>query len=109
MRSRPVALCFGPGHVLVYANRAFVDAFGDACVGMPAREALVDLPGRTFALLDAVLQRGRPLACWITRDGEEWRLTAAPRVDPETREVYGVTFHLRARTDLPVLADREGA
>ena len=46
---------------------------------------------------------GRPLARWIRRDDEDWRLTAAPRVDPETAETYGVAFHLRARSDMPIL------
>ena len=29
-------------------------------------------------------------------------MTAAPRADPETGQVYGVSFHLRERSDLPV-------
>ena len=33
--------------------------------------------------------------------GADWRLTAAPRVDP-AGDVYGVSFHLRAKSDLPV-------
>jgi len=29
-----------------------------------------------------------------------------PRLDFETNETYGVSFHLRARSDLPILARR---
>ena len=28
-----------------------------------------------------------------------------PQFDPETQEPYGVAFHLRARSDLPVVLD----
>ena len=101
---RPAGMCRGPGHIVVYGNPAFVAAFGAAAVGMPAREGIVDLPPAAFTLLDAVLSRGKPLARWIKISGEEWRLTVAPRIDP-TGDVYGVSFHLRARSDLPVVAD----
>src|SRR2546423_11479472 len=107
--ARPAAFCFGTGHVVMHGNAAFRAAFGERAVGLPAREVLLDLPSEAFDLLDAVLAGGRPLARWIRRGREEWRLTAAPRVDPETNEVYGVLFHLRARSDLPVVvrsADR---
>ena len=69
---------------------------------MPAREGLVDLPPAAFALLDVVLARGKPLARWIHFAGGDWRLTAAPRIDPGG-DVYGVSFHLRARSDVPVV------
>ena len=104
-RTRPAGLCAGTGHIVVYGNPAFVSAFGEQSVGLPAREGLVGLPAEAFALLDAVLRGGRPLARWITREGDDWRLTAMPRFDPETQEPYGVAFHLRARSDLPVLLD----
>ena len=103
--TRPAGLCSGPGHVVVYGNPAFVTAFGAGSVGLPAREGMLGLPAEAFALLDAVLREGRPLARWVARDGEEWRLTAMPRFDPETQEAYGVAFHLRARSDLPVVLD----
>jgi hypothetical protein len=70
---------------------------------MPAREVMLDLPDEAFALFDAVLADGRPWARWICCDGQDWRLTATPRRDPSTDEVYGVAFHLRARSDLPVV------
>jgi hypothetical protein len=104
--TRPAGLCAGPAHVVVYGNPAFVAAFGAGSVGLPAREGMLGLPGEGFALLDAVLRDGRPLALWLMRDGEDWRLTAMPRFDPETQEPYGVAFHLRARSDLPVVLDR---
>ena len=100
---RPAGFCVGPGHMVVYGNAAFVAEFGDRCVGLPAREGMLGLPADAFAVLDAVFASGRPLARWIRRDDEDWRLTAAPRVDPETAETYGVAFHLRARSDTPIL------
>ena len=100
---RPAGFCRGPGHLVVYGNPAFVAAFGSVAVGLPARESLVDLPPSAFALLDAVLVRGKPLARWVQFLGEDWRMTAAPRQDP-MGEVYGVAFHLRARSDVPIVA-----
>ena len=104
--SRPAAMCFGPAHVVVHGNPAIIAAYGRGAVGLPVREALLDLPGTAFAMLDAVLARGRPLARWVRRGGEEWRLTAVPRTDPETLETYGVSFHLRARSDAAVTGQR---
>ena len=101
--SRPAGMCAGPGHVVVYGNEAFRAVFGGGCVGLPAREGLVGLPAAAFAVLDAVYRRGSPAARWISMDGREWRLTAAPRRDPASDEVYGVAFHLRERDDLPVV------
>ncbi|MGZ6265550.1 MAG: hypothetical protein ACXWN4_01405 [Candidatus Limnocylindrales bacterium] len=105
---RPAAICHGPGHLVRYGNPAFLAAFGAQCVGLPAREGLLDLPPDAFVLLDVVLAKGRPFSRWIRLGKDEWRMTAVPRFDPGTKEVYGVAFHLRARTDLPVLATRSG-
>lgn len=101
--SRPAGMCLGSGHLVVYGNSDFVAAFGSRCVGMPAREALVRLPGVAFALFDAVLAGGRPLARWIAIDEQAWRLTAMARLDPETGTTYGVSFHLRRRSDVPIV------
>lgn len=101
-------MCVGHGHLIVYANEAFVIAFGHGVIGRPVREVAVGLPTRAFDLLDAVLSEGRPFSTWLDREGEAWRMTAVPRRDPETHEVYGVTFHLRARSDLPVVAATPG-
>jgi hypothetical protein len=87
---------------VVYGNPAFIAAFGKQAVGVPARETLLDLPRGAFSLMDTVLDRGKPLARWIRFRGEEWRMTAAPRRDPGTGEVYGVAFHMRARSDTEV-------
>ena len=103
--TRPAGFCLGHGHIVVYGNPAFVSAFGEQSVGLPAREGMLGLPAEAFELFDAVLREGRPLARWITREGDDWRLTAMPRLDFETHEPYGVAFHLRARSDLPVLLD----
>ena len=69
--TRPAGLCVGSGHVVVYGNPAFVAQFGDRCLGMPAREVLVDLPTAAFELLDAVFERGQPFARWISRGGRD--------------------------------------
>jgi hypothetical protein len=68
---------------------------------------MLGLPSAAFALLDAVHAEGRALARWIRWDGEVWRLTAVPRRDVETGDVYGLAFHLRARDDLPIVADED--
>jgi len=101
--SRPAGMCAGPGHLIVYGNPAFVAEFGADAVGIPAREALIDLPYEAFELLDTVLTHGRPYARWIVRDGSRWRMTARPRIEYGADEPYGVAFHLRAEADRPVL------
>jgi hypothetical protein len=103
--TRPAGLCHGLGHVVVYGNPAFLSAFGQGAIGLPAREGMLRLPGEAFVLLDAVLRRARPLARWVEIDGERWRLTAIPRLDAETGSAYGVAFHLRAMGDVPVVID----
>ena len=104
MTGRPAAFCFGPGHVVVHGNPAFHTKFGASTIGLPAREILVDLPTVAFDVMDQVFAKGRPLAIWLPDTDGAWRLTVAPRIDPETGETYGVTFHLRARSDVPILA-----
>lgn len=101
---RPAAICHGPGHLVKYGNPAFVAIFGAQCVGLPAREGLLSLPPDAFVLLDVVLAKGRPFSRWINLGKDEWRMTAVPRVDLGTQQIYGVAFHLRSRSDLPVLA-----
>ena len=105
MTGRPAAFCFGPGHVVMHGNPAFISSFGDAAVGLPAREILrrparrcVRTDGRRSSRVGSRWRRG------CTGPDEDWRLTVAPRRDPETGETYGVTFHLRARSDVPILA-----
>jgi hypothetical protein len=107
--TRPAGIAHGAGHLVVYGNPAFRAAFGERSIGMPARESMLGLPSGAFTLLDAVYAEGRPLACWISRDGETWRLTAVPRRDVETGEVFGVAFHLRARDDVPILPPQDDA
>jgi PAS domain-containing protein len=91
----PAAFHLGPGHVIVYATPAFLAAFGSTCLGLPAREALPDLPPSTFALMDRVLREGRPLARRIETPRGERRLIVVPRRDSDG-ETYGVTIHLVA-------------
>lgn len=104
---RPAGMCRGPGHLVVYGNPAFIAAFGEQAVGMPAREILLDFPPEGFALFDMVLAGGKPLARWIRFAKEDWRLTVAPRIDP-TGDVYGVSFHMRARSDVSVVGPEPG-
>jgi hypothetical protein len=101
--TRPAGMCSGPGHIVVYGNPAFRAEFGDTAVGLPARESMLGLPPDAFLMLDTVLRDGRPLARWVTRDDEDWRLTAVPRRDPGTNAIHGVAFHLRARSDVPIV------
>ena len=91
---QPVALLYGPGQRIVHGNPAFMAEFGSEALGLPAREALLGLPGRAFEVIDRVLESGRPLACWIDVSGERRRLTVAPRRDPEDNEVYGAAIRL---------------
>ena len=100
--TRPAGMCSGPAHFVVYGNPAFLAEFGAGAIGLPAREGMLGLPADAFTLLDLVLRNGRPLARWVTRDDEDWRLTAIPRRDPGTDEIHGVAFHLRARSDHPI-------
>lgn len=97
----PSGICHGPGLIVVHGNSAFKRVFGDGSVGLPAREGMLGLSRTGFTLLDAVLRQGRPLARWVRLAGETWRMTAAPRVDPGTGEIYGVAFHLRPRNQPP--------
>ena len=92
--SQPVALLYGSGHVIVHGNPPFLAEFGEASIGLPAAEALLPLPGVAFDVIQRVYVRGTPLACWIEISGERRRLTAAPRRDPETGDVYGVAIRL---------------
>jgi hypothetical protein len=101
-------MCLGSGHLVVYGNPALIATFGPRCFGLPARETLVSLPAEAFGLLDAVLAGGRPLARWIIIDSDEWRMTALPRFDFETGEAYGVSFHLRHRSDIPIVRPVHG-
>jgi hypothetical protein len=87
----------------MHANPDASEAFGD-CIGMPAREGFTKLGPVAFAVMDAVLNRGRPFARWIRVDDTDWRLTVAPRIDPETHETYGVTVYLREKSDQPLSA-----
>ncbi len=91
---RPAALAYGIGHVIVHANPPFVEEFGAGCVGLPAAEAMLDLPPAAFALLDLVYREGRPRATRIDVRGEPRRLVVVPRRDVETDEVYGLAVHL---------------
>ena len=93
----PAGLLYGRGHVVVYGNPPFRALFGAGIVGLPAAEALLDLPRGAFALMDLVYRGGRPLARRITLHGAPWRLTIAPRRDIADGEVYGIAVHLVPR------------
>lgn len=91
---RPVALLYGPGHVIVHGNPPFLAEFGRESVGLPAVEALLDLPTAAFHLMDLVYRQGRPLATRVTVRGAPRRLTVVPKADIETDEVYGLAVRL---------------
>ena len=91
----PAAFHLGAGHLIVHGNSAFIEAFGPDAIGQPAREAMVSLPPKAFALMDLVFSSGKAGACQVATDGGSRRFVVAPRRDPETGEVYGVTTHLR--------------
>ena len=93
----PAGLLYGRGHVVVHGNPSFRALFGAGIVGLPAAEALLDLPRTAFALMDLVYLEGRPLARRITLRGAPWRLTVAERRDPGTGDVYGIAIHLVPR------------
>ena len=93
----PAAMLYGPGHVVVHGNPPFRELFGAGWLGLPAAEALLDLPRAAFELMDLVYREGRPLARWITLRGAPWRLTVAERRDPGTGDVYGIAIHLVPR------------
>ena len=93
----PAALLYGPGHLVVHGNPPFRELFGAGWLGLPAAEALLDLPRDAFDLMDLVYREGRPFACWITLRGAPWRLTVAERRDPGTGDVYGIAVDLVPR------------
>lgn len=98
---RPVALLHGPGHVIVHGNPPFLAEFGRESVGLPAVEALVDLPPAAFELMDLVYRRRRPLATRVSVRGAACRLTVVPKTDIETGEVYGLAMRLAPEEEPP--------
>lgn len=93
------AFHYGAGHMIMHGNGAFVATFGRGVLGQPAREGMVGLPSKAFELMDLVYATGRPGACHVTTAAGEQRLVVAPRRDPETGQIYGVTTHLRPVAD----------
>ena len=91
---RPAALLYGPGHTVVHGNAPFRALFGSECLGLPAAEALIDLPRAAFELMDLVYRDGRPLAHAIALRGATWRLTIGERRDIGSGEVYGIAIRL---------------
>lgn len=93
----PAAFHYGPAHLIMHGNAAFLATFGRGSLGMPAREVMTELPRSAFELMDRVYREGRPLARRLALPGGEHRLVVVPRTDPESGDVYGVTTHLRAQ------------
>jgi len=100
-QTHPAGFCQGAGLMVVHGNAAFRSVFGADSIGLPAREGMLGLSRTGFTLMDAVMRQGRPLARWVRLSGETWRMTAAPRIDADSGEVYGVAFHLRPRDPQP--------
>ncbi len=99
-RQSPAAILHGSAHVIVYGNRPFLAEFGDESVGLPAVEALLDLPASAFALMDEVYRTGRALARWVTVRGTRRRLTVVERKDIGSGEIYGIAIHLVERDEV---------
>jgi hypothetical protein len=93
----PAAFHYGPAHVIMHGNPPFLELFGAQSVGVPAREAMADLPAEAFELMDRVYREGRPLARQVLTPAGPRRLVVVPRRDPGTGETYGVATHLRPR------------
>ena len=91
----PAAFHYGPAHRIMHGNPAFIATFGAESIGLPAREAMTELPRAAFALMDRVLREGRPLARRVITPAGERRFVVVPRKDPASGEVYGVATHLR--------------
>ncbi len=91
----PAAFHYGPAHVIMYGNPPFLELFGAASLGVPAREVMADLPVEAFELMDRVYREGRPLAREVITPAGPRRLVVVPRRDPENGETYGVASHLR--------------
>ena len=104
----PAAFHYGPAHVIMHGNAAFFAVYGRSSLGMPAREAMTELPRAAFELMDRVLREGRPLARRLALPAGEFRLVVVPRLDPETGETYGVTTHLRVQ-DLAAPSPERGS
>ena len=59
----PAAFHYGPGHMIVHGNAAFIEVFGPVDRRPAGREAMLDLPPKAFELMDLVFSTGKPGAC----------------------------------------------
>ena len=85
--------------MIIHGNPAFIEQFGAGVVGQPAREAMIGLPAEGVRA-DGSRVRDRQARRLPGHDGgRRERLVVAPRRDPETGEIYGVTTHLRPVAD----------
>ena len=62
-----IAVTRGPSHIVEYHNPPYRALFGDLSLEVPVREAMPELPGEFFSLMDQVLA-----------SGEVYRTTEAP-------------------------------
>lgn len=53
-----IAVTRGPNHIVEYHNPAYRSFFGDLPLEVPAKEALPELPGEFFSMMDQVLASG---------------------------------------------------
>jgi len=53
-----IAVTRGPNHIVEYHNPAYRSFFGDLPLEVPAKEALPELPGEFFSMMDRVLASG---------------------------------------------------
>ena len=94
--ARAAAFHYGPGHMIVHGNPAFIEAFGPTpSVSRLARRCSACRRRRSSSWISST-RRASPVPARSRRTGAR-RLVVAPRRDPETGEIYGVTTHLRGR------------
>ena len=68
----PAAFHYGPGHMIVHGNPAFIEAFGYTTIGQPAREAL--LHALAYATRDRKQRKRDMRELWIIRINAATRL-----------------------------------
>ena len=113
-----VAVTSGREHRLVYSNLAIQEILGERPLGVPAREAFVDVAQRGyFSLLDQVLETGEPMTLrelpfeYRGRTGHErWGSVRLSKVSlgPDEEGVLLVALEATGEPDCAEALDAEG-
>ncbi|MFE2425084.1 SpoIIE family protein phosphatase [Streptomyces hokutonensis] len=104
-----VALVHGPDQRIAYVNDAYVAAFGDRPLGVPAREALPELDELgLLPLLDQVLRSGKPrtLKSRKAPGGRSYTFTCTPVAKSTDGGEGGVLIFATDVTDHAEAAER---